>query len=102
MNQVTTPGPCEAADPVLAELVEEVTDRLQAGESVDLEALAARHPGRADELRRLLPALEMLAAAGGGRDGPAPAAQGAEGGDALPCRLLGDFRILREVGRGGM
>ncbi len=102
MSQVKTPAPAEAADPVLAELVEEITDRLQAGEAVDPEALAARHPDKAEELRRLLPALRMLATAGGSRDGPAPGANAAEVGDALEPRVLGDFRIVREVGRGGM
>ena len=34
---------------------------LQAGEPVDLEALAGHDPERAEQLRQLLPALEMLA-----------------------------------------
>ncbi|HZY90173.1 MAG TPA: protein kinase [Gemmataceae bacterium] len=100
MRQFAPPGSAEA-DPVLAELVEEITDRLQAGEAVDIEAYVARHPERADELRRLLPALEMLAVAGGSRgpQGPTPAAE--EDGAAVRG-VLGDFRIVREVGRGGM
>jgi tetratricopeptide (TPR) repeat protein len=101
MSRIAPPGPGEAADPVLAKLVDEITDRLQAGDAVDLEEYAARHPERAEELRRLLPALEMLAAAGSGRDGAGPLPAAEDG--SVPLRgLLGDFRLLREVGRGGM
>src|SRR5262245_38323726 len=48
-------------DPALAELVEQVTRDLQAGEPVDIDELAARHPTRAEMVRRLLPALRQLA-----------------------------------------
>jgi serine/threonine protein kinase/Tfp pilus assembly protein PilF len=100
MSLFALPRSGEAADPVLAELVEEITDRLQTGASVDLEVYIARHPEKAEELRGLLPALEMLAVAGSGRDGQGQAA--AADGSALPHGVLGDFRIIREVGRGGM
>ncbi len=88
-----------AADPALAELVERLTARLHAGESVDLEAISANHPSYADRLRQLLPALEVLADLGrsAGHEatpsGPDPLAE---------LGVLGDFRIVREVGRGGM
>jgi serine/threonine protein kinase/tetratricopeptide (TPR) repeat protein len=101
MSHFAPPDPGEADDDVLARLVEEVADRLRAGEAVDLEEYAGRHPERAEELRRLLPALELLAAAGSGQDGPGPLTAAEDG--SVPLRgLLGDFRILREVGRGGM
>ncbi len=70
----------------LAELVEEVTRRARAGEAMDLDALRRDHPRHAAELSLLLPVLRGLA---GLREGPA----------AGP---LGEFRIVREVGRGGM
>jgi serine/threonine protein kinase/tetratricopeptide (TPR) repeat protein len=81
----------------LALLVEELTARLQAGEAIDVDAVVAAHPGDADALRRLLPALLLLAEVSRSGDGSAPrAAQGDEPGE------LGDFRLIREVGRGGM
>ena len=88
-----------AADPALAELVERLTARLQAGESVDLDAISANHPEYADRLRQLLPALEVLADLGrsagheAAPSGPGPLAE---------LGVLGDYRIVREVGRGGM
>jgi eukaryotic-like serine/threonine-protein kinase len=89
------------SDVILAEVVEEFTNRLQAGETVDVESYLRRHPEHAERLRQLLPALELLADLGRsssvGSDGAAGriAVGGVSG-------LLGDFRILREVGRGGM
>jgi Flp pilus assembly protein TadD/serine/threonine protein kinase len=86
----------------LAELVEEMRLKLQAGQPVDLEELAAAHPGQADELRRLFPALRLLADL---RLSEAVLiAAGKPGGSEVETFLgeLGDFRLLREVGRGGM
>src|SRR5262245_8744387 len=81
-----------------AELLERVTTRLQAGESIDLEVLAGEHPELAQRLRQLVPAMAMLVDLS--RSGevcfPGDAAGPSEAG------RLGDFRILREVGRGGM
>ena len=58
------------------------------------------HPERAEALRRLLPAIEVMADLGAvgapGRPEPPDRPRGRRAG------LLGDFRILREVGRGGM
>jgi serine/threonine protein kinase len=84
-------------DPAVADLVEELTARLKAGEAVDLDACLARHPEHAEELRRLFPTLRMLAemSLSGSGGGPAAAAEAVPG-------TLGDFRLLREVGRGGM
>jgi serine/threonine-protein kinase len=76
-------------DAGFATLVEDLTARLQAGEAVDLEACLREHPEHAERLGPLLPALRFLAV---------PA--GAESGRDRPT--LGDFRILREIGRGGM
>jgi WD40 repeat protein/serine/threonine protein kinase len=89
-------------DPVLAELIEEVTRGLQAGGSVDLESLGARDPARAEMIRRLMPSLRRLAELGPGeldaRDGGAPA----DSDRRETGRRLGDFRLIRELGRGGM
>jgi serine/threonine protein kinase len=89
-------------DPVLAELVEELTNQLHAGEAVDLDTLAARHPEQAGAVRELFPALEMLAhLSGSGSSGAEMNTLVAQ--DRNPeIGTLGDFRIVREVGRGGM
>jgi tetratricopeptide (TPR) repeat protein/serine/threonine protein kinase len=97
------------SDPALADLVEELTNRLRAGEAVDVEACAAAHPEHAEQLRQILPALRVLedlsGSGGPGPDAVPPARIGEPGasapGDAL-AGTLGDFRLIREVGRGGM
>jgi serine/threonine-protein kinase len=88
-------------DPALAELAESITQRLLAGEPVDPEQLAADHPARADEVRRLVSAVRLMAELGRAeaREGIG-APSGAR--DAEGHRVFGDFRIVREIGRGGM
>src|SRR5262245_51340426 len=90
----------DGADAVLDDLIEVLTARLQAGEPVDLDEVARRHPEYADRLRRLLPALVMMADMGNSspRELEGIDASGPGPGPAV----LGDFRIVREVGRGGM
>jgi serine/threonine protein kinase len=89
------------SDKRFADLVEELTARLQAGEAVELESYRRDHPEHAERIEQLLPALRLLADASQSRtDGllaPTPAA------DSDPLAgTLGDFRLIREVGRGGM
>jgi serine/threonine protein kinase len=87
---------------VVAEIIEGLVERVQAGERVDVEAVIAAHPEHAEQLRRLLPAVEVLADLGRSASA-AGAAPPPVGGDAEPASgVLGDFLIVREVGRGGM
>ncbi len=90
-------------DPALADWVEELAGRLQAGESVDLEACTRAHPEWAERLGRLLPAIEVMADLGrpAAADGAPGTTAGTGSAVASPC-VLGDYRIIREVGRGGM
>ena len=85
-------------------LAEEFLDRKRRGERPTLGEYVERHPELADEIRDLFPALLMMEDLGEGlrRDRPArrPPMTARPSGTRL--ERLGDYRILREIGRGGM
>ena len=83
-------------DPVEA-LADEFIARRRKGETPSLDEYAARCPERADEIRELFPA---IAAMERWKPRPAPARERLGGG---PVReRLGEYRLIREIGRGGM
>ena len=59
-----TSSPSRLTDHVFAELVEELAEKLEAGEPVELDVYVGRYPGYADQLGRLLPAMQAMAALG--------------------------------------
>ena len=80
-------------------LAAEYIERLRQGESPSIEDYAAQHPELAEEIRDLFP---TVAVAEGLKARQARLSDGrATLGAARPERL-GDFRIIREIGRGGM
>jgi serine/threonine protein kinase len=91
---VTTipPPPSEAGTEKLADVLEFLTGRALAGKEIDLDALAREYPAYADELRGLAPAVRMMV----------DLARPADPGPAGSVGELGDYRLIREVGRGGM
>lgn len=74
----------------LANLLDQYLADLEAGRSPDRAALLARHPELRVQLEEALAGLDFIHGARGAAGKVAPAAQ------------LGDFRLVREVGRGGM
>ncbi|MCC6491680.1 MAG: protein kinase [Pirellulales bacterium] len=93
------PAGC-SGDAALESLLDEIADRLQAGEYVDADQYAAAHPRFAERLRNILPAMRLLAACGG--HSAVERAEGAAAAAADGAGVLGDFRLVREIGRGGM
>jgi tetratricopeptide (TPR) repeat protein len=92
-------APGSAPDP-LGRLAEEFLERFRRGERPALTDYAGRHPELAERIRALFPALLLLEYA---RPGPRTAVGAAAGpAGAGPPRRLGEYRIVREIGRGGM
>jgi serine/threonine protein kinase/WD40 repeat protein/tetratricopeptide (TPR) repeat protein len=90
------------ADPTFDLLVDRLIAQLQPGEAVDWSAIGREHPEHAGRLRSLAVALEALGDLSAGVDlVPSGVAPRSREEDFNPG-VLGDFHILREVGRGGM
>jgi serine/threonine protein kinase/WD40 repeat protein len=83
-------------------LAEEFAQRCRRGERPALTEYTARYPELADEIRELFPALVLMEQFGSVA-APPTGPDGASRPDAarVPGQL-GDYRILREIGRGGM
>ena len=86
-------------DSLLAQLAEEFTQRVREGRLPDIEEYTGRHPELAGRIRELFPTLMLLegmAATGGSaaaEAAPSPLSSGS---------IFGNYRIEREIGRGGM
>ena len=89
--------PSQDHELILAEVATEFFDRMNRGETPQVEEYVERYPEIADVLRTTLPALLVVneSLSGLSIGGEAISLNGKE-------KKLGDFRILHELGRGGM
>jgi len=94
----------EARSERVLELAEEFLERYRKGERPPLKEYFDRHPDLAAEIKEVFPAMAMMeniavvdeSLAAGGPEAEA-------GGHKRPAlQQLGDFRIIREIGHGGM
>ena len=97
-------GEAEPSNPRLVAALEEYLDALNSGSPPSREAFLDRHPTIAEALIECLSGLEFIQATGWQLGaGPVPEAPRAKGEQGFPVQVrLGDYRILREVGRGSM
>ena len=88
-------------------LASEYAQQIREGNDGDIEQYANRNPELASRIRRLFPVLQMMERQGESRDSwtadellklepQLPAI------NELPTKTLGDFLLIREIGRGGM
>jgi serine/threonine protein kinase len=85
----------------LEQIAESFLARLRAGERPAVSEYEARHPDLADDIRSLFPALIMMEEGRGCVEKP-PAADSTPATPEQVPRQLGEYRLLREIGRGGM
>ena len=93
------PSVSESVNGELADVLDAFTDRLNCGEQPDVEEYVQRCPDGGSALRQTLNLLLAF------RERPADAELYDNEEDELIAagqRVLGDFRIIREIGRGGM
>jgi serine/threonine protein kinase len=81
-----------ASEALLTEATDAFIEALDRGEQPDVEEFTQQYPAIADALRHVLPALQLLRV----RENVA------EPGSEPAVGSLGDFRLWREIGRGGM
>jgi hypothetical protein len=82
-----------AVEALVGQVADEFTQRLNRGERPSIEEYAAKHPEMAEVLRQVLKGLVMLH----------PDAEAAlPDDDPNLAEPLGDFRLIREIGRGAM
>jgi serine/threonine protein kinase/WD40 repeat protein len=84
-------------------LATEFLERLRRGDRPTIDEYLDRHPDLAPAIRELFPALVMVEDLKPDSDetvGPCPAPESTA--EDRPPERLGDYRILREIGRGGM
>ncbi|HLJ94867.1 MAG TPA: serine/threonine-protein kinase [Gemmataceae bacterium] len=103
--QQPEPGTLSPAvdDPRLVEALDQYLAAIEAGEKPNRQAFLARHAEIAGALADCLDGLEALqAASSSGRATTAGVSVAGMSGEWQPEAPLGDFRIVRELGRGGM
>jgi len=97
-DRTDTADPRSDRDPVEA-LATEFVEGLRLGERPSVDEYAAAHPELAADIRELFPTIASM-------EGLKLSQQQATGGPVslgtVDLKRLGDFRILREIGRGGM
>ena len=84
-------------------LVEEFAERCRAGKNPSISEYVERYPELADDIRDLFPSVAMIEQVKQDDESdPTVATVPAGPMGAQPLEKLGDFRIVREIGRGGM
>ncbi len=84
---------------LLTRLADEFAARYRAGERPSLQYYIDRHPELADDIRELFPAMVEIEQVKEDQQGATEPVVAAE---TLALEQVGDFRIIRQVGKGGM
>ena len=87
---------------MLDQLAEEFAQRFRRGERSAVKEYADRYPELADDIRELFPAMAKVEQVEGDRKEMEQKETAEPRAATRPPALIGDYRIVREVGRGGM
>src|SRR5262245_38772920 len=84
---------------LLNHLVDEFAQRYRDGQRPSLQEYIDRHPALADDILEFFPALAEMERI---KDERRKVREPPAAGPLPPLERLGDYRIIREIGRGGM
>ncbi len=87
---------------ILAALVEEFTQRLRDGDEPTIADYVERHPELEAEIRKVFPSIRAMEQLSSREQSERTFERKTRRLMLAPDGLLGDFRIIREIGRGGM
>ncbi len=87
---------------LLDQLAEEFAERFRRGERPALKEYTDRYPDLADDIRELFPAMVKVEQAERVLQAEEENQLGDSQAALRPLREIGDYRIIREIGRGGM
>jgi len=93
-----SPHPDETIEELLGQAADEFTEKLRRGERPDIEEYARANPRIASIVREVFPSLMVMSP-----DEPDPQTSDPAAPSETPfAGVLGDYRLVRELGRGGM
>lgn len=97
-----TANPLPREPGTIDEVVEEFLERLRSGHQPTVDEYASRFPDLVDALAELLPTIAAMEQLGSREKAGRQMARLAGAASGTGVERLGDFRIIREIGRGGM
>jgi serine/threonine protein kinase len=98
-NDSTVDALPEAVQDRLARILDDYLVAMEVGSPISPEELLARHPEEAPHLRMYLSGLQLFHAAAAPKS---LSGVSLLSGKLAPEQTIGDFRLVREIGRGGM
>ena len=89
-------------DELLDEIVADFTRQTRAGKAPEISTYKRKHPAFADEIEDLLSSVAMIEGLKAETRDPQSDASSLKNADLSGTKQLGDYILIREVGRGGM
>src|SRR5205823_3656451 len=81
---------------------EEFLERYRQGERPSLREYVDRHPELSAEIREVFPAMALMENIALVNESGQESPQAPAGPEAVPLQQLGDYRLIRPIGRGGV
>jgi serine/threonine protein kinase len=101
-TETISPQASASAQHLVDQIAEEFVARLRRGERPPISEYESRYPEQAAAIRELFPTLVMMEQLKPASVPVRPASQSECASEVASLGKLGDYRIVREVGRGGM